>query len=171
MGLIAVIALAVVGLWLIKSGRATEIQKSISVREMVMAINHGRIHPYHTGMSLKDVVWAVNHIYPNTSEFKKDLDRWHFLGRVPSIDLPYLPHPYIDRITIGFNRNNVVSSISVYLRDFEKNKEELIIEMTTKFGRPMSSDRQFIIWRERQRVINISNDGSVNVIDENLFGI
>lgn len=171
MGILIGIAIAIaIVVLLAKLGGSTEIQKSNSIKDIVKAINHGRIHPYYTGMKLNDVVYAVNHIYPNTSEFRQELDMYKLIGRIPAIDLPHHPNPYIDRISIGFNRSNIVSSISIYIKDFEKNKEGLIREMATKFGRPMSSDGQFIIWRDRHRVINISYNGSISVIDEDLFG-
>ena len=171
MGVIAVIVIAIVAFaFLAKSGMDTEIQKSVSINDIVKAISHGRVHPYHTGMSLNDVKYTVRRLHSNIDEFESHLSMYELIGRVPSVKIPEFPSAYIERINLSFNRDNKVYSITIHLKDFNANTKELLKELSVKLGKPMSVSNEFIIWRNSNLVINVSKEGSISVIDERLMG-
>lgn len=172
MGIIVIAVVALLVLFFI--GRKTkinipEIHKCNTLSEIVMLINHGRVYPYFTGMSLKQVKRIVKRSYGDTNALDRALQMHELTGYIPSIDLPDSPSEVIDRISIGFNRGKVVSSISIDIKNFNANKTELIKLMAMKFGRPMSMDDMFIIWRDGCMVVNIHKEGSLNIIDERFF--
>lgn len=151
--------------------RIPEIQNSSSIRDVVMAVNHGRVYPYTTGMTLEQVKKIVLRSYQNTAQFESSLQMYELIGYMPSIDLPSTPNRFIGRISMNLNRNKVISAITINIRDFQMNKEYLVEQMFMKFGKPISIDRQFMIWREQYMVINIdATNGSISVINERLFG-
>lgn len=148
-----------------------EIQNVCSIRDIVMAVNHGRIYPYNTGMTLDQVKKIVKRSYQDTAGFENNLLMYELIGYIPSIDLPSTTNRFIDRVSINLNRNQIVSAITVNIGDYQANKDHLVKQMILKFGKPISVDRQFMIWRERHMVINIDAiNGSVSVINEQLFG-
>lgn len=170
MGILITIAIIVViVMMLVKSGRSTEIQKCNNIKSIVMAINYGKVHPYNTGMSLETVKWTVRKLHSNTAEFENTLSMYELTGRVPSIDLPSFLNAYIERVSIGFNRNNVVSSITILIKDFRNNRLELLQELTSKFGRPQFTSDDFIGWKNQCMTISVSKEGAVNIWDDRLM--
>ena len=149
-------------------GKATEIQKCNSIRQLVNAISYGRIHPYHIGMKLKHVKYAVRRLYTNTEHFEQTLQLYEIIGHVPGIELPPCANKYIGRIYIGF-KLGIISTITVYIKTFSVDAEELIAEMSRTFGAPTSVSNEFIIWEKHGSVININlKRGSISVFDERL---
>jgi hypothetical protein len=170
MGFIIFLIAVVVICILAKSGMSTEIQKSKSIKDIVQAISYGRVHPYYTGMSLNDVKYTVRRLHTNTEEFESHLSMYELIGRVPSVEIPKFPSVYIERINLGFNRNNKVYSITIYIKNSNTNTKELLKEVSEKLGKPMSVSNEFVIWRNGNLVINVSKEGSISVIDEKLMG-
>lgn len=147
-----------------------EIHKCNSIRDIVMAINCGRIYPYFTGMNLTQVVKIIKQNYNDTTNLENHIQLCEMIGFLPSIDLPEAPNAFINRISIGFNRNKVASSITIDIKNFQLNKTDLVEQMILKFGKPMSIDRQFMIWRDAHMIVNIdATNGCISVIDERIF--
>ena len=169
---IAIVILAVLFFFVmvIKSNnKMKEVYKSNSIRDIVMSVNHGRIYPFFTGMNLERAKSAAKKAHPNPVEFEQTLQLQELMGIAPYFDIE-ISNEYIERISVMLNKNGVVSSIGIDIKNFDANITPLINEMANKFGRPISMDNEFIIWREGCMVINISKTGSLNVIDERLFG-
>lgn len=171
-GLIVIIAVAVIfafAMILKKRPNIPDINKVSNIRDVVMSVNHGRIYPFFTGMNLKRAEEQARKIHPNANEFDNALQMQNLMGIKPYFDIP-VSNKYIERISVMFNNNGIVSSIGADIKDFHINMKPLIEEMLVKFGEPTSMDDEFIIWRENWMVINIHKDGSLSVIDERLFG-
>ena len=170
MGVVIVIVIAVIIVcFLAKTGMDTEIQKSTSIKDIVAAISHGRVHPYYTGMNLNDVKYTVKRLHSNVEEFESNLSMYELIGIVPSVEIPKFPSAYIERISLGLNRDKKVDSITIEIKNLDANLKELLKELSAKLGKPMSVSNEFIIWRNRHMVINISKEGTINVIDESLM--
>lgn len=171
MGIIVTIVIVVIMISVLaKLGMATEIQKSTSIKDIVAAISHGRVHPYYTGMSLNDVKYTVKRLHPNTDEFENHLSMYELIGRVPYVDIPKFLSAYIETISLSFNRDNKVYSITIYIKNFDTHTGELLKELSAKFGKPTSVDGEFITWRNQHMVIDVHREGSISVIDERLMG-
>lgn len=171
MGFIIIVALLVFGIWLVKSlrGNIPQIHKCKSVKDVVMSINHGRIYPFYTRMNLARAKSAAKAIHPNVTKFEQEMQMYELMGLAPYFSLP-VSNDYIERISVMFNKKGLVSSIGIDIKNFDANMKPLVEAMVAKFGKPMSMDNEFIIWRESYMVINISVNGSLSVIDEGLFG-
>jgi hypothetical protein len=170
MGIVIIIAIVVIVIIsLVKSGMSTEIQKCNSIKSIVMAINYGKVHPYNTGMSLETVKWTVKQLHSNTAEFENTLSMYELSGRVPSIDLPSFLNAYIEKVSIGFNKNNVVSSITIKIKDFHINRLELLQELNAKFGRPQFTSDEFIAWKNQYMTISVHATGQVDIWDDRLM--
>lgn len=146
-----------------------QIHQCNSVRDVVVAVNHARIYPFFTRMNFERAKKLAMQIHPNKVEFEQDLQSRELMGMKSYLDIP-IQNKYIERISITFSKSGLVSSIGIDIRNFDVNMKELMNEMVVKFGRPFSIDGEFIIWRDGPMVINICKEGSVNVIDETLFG-
>lgn len=171
MGIIATIVIVVIIVSLLaKTGMGTEIQKSTSIKDIVVAISHGKVHPYYTGMSLNDVKYTVKRLHSNIDEFENHLSMYELIGRVPYIDIPKFPSAYIETISLGLNRDNKVYSITIHIKNFDAHAGEFLKELSAKFGRPTTADGEFVIWRNQHMVIDMHSEGSINVIDERLMG-
>ena len=169
---IAIVILAVLFFFVmvIKSNnKMKEVYKSNCIRDIVMSVNHGRIYPFFTGMNLERAKSAAKKVHPNPVELEQTLQLQELMGVAPYFDIE-VSNEYIERISVMLNKNGVVSSIGIDIKNFDVNITPLINEMANKFGRPISMDNEFIIWREGCMVINISKTGSLNIIDERLFG-
>lgn len=153
-----------------KIGQATEIQKARSIKDIVMSINFGRVHPYRTGMKLDEVKYVVHRLHPNAAEIDRALGMYKLIGRVPFVTIPRFYNDYIEKVSLGLNSNNVVYSINIDIKDFDKNLTELARELSIKFGEPTSVSGNFIVWKDGHMTISISDNGSVSVIDGKLMG-
>ena len=153
-----------------KIGMSTEIQKAKDIKDIVKSLNFGRVHPYRTGMKLDEVKYIVHRLHPNVAEFDRALGMYKLIGRVPFVDIPRFYSDYIEKVSLGFNRDNVVYSINIHIKDFDKNLTELVRELSIKFGEPTSVSGDFIIWKDGHMTISISDNGSVSVIDDKLMG-
>lgn len=172
MGILAVIIIAVIAFALLaKSGMDTEIQKSSSIKDIVKAISYGRVHPYYTGMSLNDVKYTVKRLHTNIDKFESDLSIYELMGRVPAVDIPSFPNSYIERISLSINKSYNVDAITIYIKNFNVNVDETLIELSKKFGNPTSVSGEFIIWRNRHLVISVHKEGSISIIDESLMNL
>lgn len=145
-----------------------EITKVNSIRDIVLAVNHGRIYPFYTRMNLIRAKNAAKTISPNALEIEQQLQFHEMIGIAPYFDIE-VSNNYIERISVTLNKNGLVSSVGINIKNFESNTKSLLDEMVLKFGRPYSMDNEFVIWREGPMVINICRDGSLAVIDETIF--
>lgn len=146
-----------------------EIHRCESIRDIVMSVNHGRVYPFYTRMGFVNAKNAAMKMHSNPEAFEADLQMWELMGLAPYFDLP-VSNEYIERVSVSFNNRGLVSSIGINIKNFDKNLKPLVGEMVAKFGRPISVDDEFIIWREGAMVVNIHKEGSLSVIDENVFG-
>lgn len=146
-----------------------EIDKAKSISDIVMSLNHGRVYPYSTGMSIERVRGIIKDNNLNTSNFDNHLQFYQMIGVTPCVEVPQMQNDFVERITIT-TKDNVVSSIGVDIKNFDKNMKPLVEEIALKFGNPTSMDNEFIIWREGCMVVNVCKNGSLAVIDERLFG-
>lgn len=137
-----------------------------SIKDVVMSINHARMHPFYTRMNFERAKKIAIQIHPN---IEQELQLQELIGMKPYLDIP-VQNKYVERVSMTFSKSGLVSSIGIDIKDFDVNMKELMNEMVVKFGRPFSMDNEFIIWREGPMVINICKEGSVSVIDESLFG-
>lgn len=145
-----------------------EIHKCESIEGIVMAVNHGRVYPFFTGMSLAKVKSIVKNCHPNVGEFDERMQLCEFMGLTPFVDLPTPQNKFIKNVSVHINKNNIASTIIIHIKNFDLNFERLSEEMVLKFGRPTSVSSEFIIWREGTMVINITHSGSIMVLDERL---
>lgn len=149
-----------------------QIHKCESIRDMVMSINHGRIYPYFTGMNLERVKNIVRQNYQDTTYFDNYTQIGELMGYMPIVDLPQCENYFIERITLGFNKQMIVSSITIKIKNYDYHRMDIIEEMVLKFGKPFSSDLEFVIWRDGWMVINLDrHDKSISIIDERLFAL
>ena len=145
-----------------------DIHKVNSLQDVVMSVNHGRIYPYFTGMSIEKAQKIANDVHPNPTALNQTLQMQELMGIKMFFDVP-ISNKYIERVSVHLNNNRIISSISIDIKDFHINKKPLTEEMTLKFGKPMSMDNEFIIWRDGWMVVNIHKEGSLCVIDEKLY--
>ena len=145
-----------------------DIHKVNSLQDVVVSVNHGRIHPYFTGMSIERAQKIAKDVHPNPTALSQTLQMQELMGIKMYFDVP-ISNKYIERVSVHLNNNRVISSISIDIKDFHINMKPLIEEMTLKFGKPMSMDNEFIIWRDGWMVVNIHKGGSLCVIDEKLY--
>lgn len=179
--LIVLIALIVISLIVVfvktykdERGKALhmpKIHECFTLNELVMAINHGRVYPYYTGMTIEQVRKIVTYNHENTREFENNFHLCSLMGVSPIIELPkFINEHLIKNVSMYPNKRGLISSITIDIEDFESKQGELLAYMFVKFGQPASINGQFIIWRERFMVINVDNgSGSISVIDERLF--
>ena len=166
MGVLIIIAVVVAFIMLTKSGMSSEIQRSGSIKDIVMAVNFGKIHPYNTGMSLNEVRSIVHRLHSNTSDFDNTIDMYMLTGRVPSIDLPSMANTHIERVSLGFNSNNIVSSISITFKNIQSDKAEIVRELTSKFGSPQFRSEDFTAWKRQRLTISLHKSGMLDVWDD-----
>lgn len=144
-----------------------EIQRAHTLSEMVASINYGRVFPYYIGMNFAEVKNSVGLLYPlsHSVEFKKALQNYELTAGINQyISLP-IQNPYIDDVFLEFNENNVVSSITIVIKDFEKNATQLKELMCAKFGTHTPSNGRYIIWSDLRMVIRIDEiDGCIEVV-------
>lgn len=148
--------------------RFREIHRCESIIDIVMSVNHGRVYPFYTRMGFVNAKNAAMKMHSNPDAFEADLQMRELMGLAPYFDLP-VSNEYIERVSVSFNNRGLVSSIGIDMKNFDKNLKPLVGEMVAKFGRPISVDDEFIIWREGTMVVNIHKEGSLNVIDENVL--
>lgn len=142
-----------------------------NLRNVVMSLNYGKIYPYSTGISLKQIKQMVKQRYKDTTKFDNHIQMCELIGITSFVDLPETPNNIVGRISLHFNRNNEVRSITIDIKNFEEKLQSLLNEMCLKFGNPASIDSRFIIWREKYMVINIDKEnGSISVLDERQYG-
>lgn len=65
-----------------------EIDKCDSIEDIVMSINHGRVHPFHTGMNLEQVKNIVKKSCHKTTEFENSLHLQELMGSVRGVAIP-----------------------------------------------------------------------------------
>lgn len=139
-----------------------EIQRTHNLSEMITSIDYGRVYPYYTGMSFTEVKNLFKYFCVN---YSKDIKIYESAGVAPSISLPNNLNPHIDEIILGFNENNVINSISIVIKDFDKCKAQLKELMCAKFGAHTPSDGRDITWRNLRMVIKIDEiDGFIEVL-------
>lgn len=173
MGVLGIILLCIVLYFIFSSGKAKanipEINRVNSIKDIVMSVNHGRIYPFYTRMNLIRAKNAAKIISPDITRLEQNLQLYELMGVAPYFDLD-IQNNYVERISVMLNKNGLVSSISIDIKNFDVNMKPLAEEMAIKFGRPASMSDEFIIWREACMVINLSKNGSLSVIDESIFG-
>lgn len=173
MGVLGIILLCIVLYFIFSSGKAKanipEINRVNSIKDIVMSVNHGRIYPFYTRMNLIRAKNAAKIISPDITRLEQNLQLYELMGVAPYFDLD-IQNNYVERISVMLNKNGLVSSISIDIKNFDVNMKPLAEEMAIKFGRPASMSDEFIIWREACMVINLSKNGSLSVIDESVFG-
>ena len=173
MGVLVIILLCIVLYFIFSSGKAKanipEINRVNSIKDIVMSVNHGRIYPFYTRMNLIRAKNAAKTISPDITRLEQNLQLYELMGVAPYFDLD-IQNNYVERISVMLNKNGLVSSISIDIKNFDVNMKPLAEEMAIKFGRPASMSDEFIIWREACMVINLSKNGSLSVIDESIFG-
>lgn len=173
MGVLGIILLCIVLYFIFSSGKAKanipEINRVNSIKDIVMSVNHGRIYPFYTRMNLIRAKNAAKTISPDITRLEQNLQLYELMGVAPYFDLD-IQNNYVERISVMLNKNGLVSSISIDIKNFDVNMKPLAEEMAIKFGRPASMSDEFIIWREACMVINLSKNGSLSVIDESIFG-
>lgn len=162
------IAIVIIAIFIFKP-RIPKIYECDSIYDIVMSVNHGRIYPYYTGMSYKKAKQITRNVHPDATGFDQMMDMYEIIGTAPYLDLP-VSSRYIERISVMVNNDGIVSSVSMHLSDPNAHMEMLVKCMVSKFGRPLSIDGEFIIWREGKREISIHNQGSLSVIDDRFFG-
>lgn len=145
-----------------------EIHKCESIEDIVMAVNHGRVYPFFTGMSLAKVKSIVKNCHPNVGEFDETMQLFEFMGLTPYVDLPTPQNKFIKNVSVRINKDNIASTIVIHIKNFDLNFKRLSEDMVLKFGRPASVSSEFIIWREGTMVISITHSGSIMVLDERL---
>lgn len=176
MGFIIIIAATAVLLYFLcrspKTNKALnipEIHKVNSISDIVMSVNHGRIYPFYTRMNLIRAKAEAGKICVDKEEFDSFIQMQEIMGIKPYFDIP-VSNSYIERISVMFSNQGLVSSIGIDIKNFDVNMKPLIEEMVVKFGRPTSMSDEFIIWREACMEINIHKKGSLSIIDESIFG-
>ena len=144
-----------------------EIQKTSTLNDIVASINYGRVYPYYIGMSFTEVKDSVLMLYryADAVEFNKTLQFYEKTAGVePFICLPNR-NPYIKNIYLDFNKNNVVSSITIAIKDFREHASQLKELMCAKFGAHTPSDGRYITWSDMRMVILIDEiDGCIEVV-------
>ena len=145
-----------------------EIQDSDSIKDIIMSVNLGGIRPYKTGMGYEQAKGIALKLIADPTTFENNMQLQELMGITPYIHID-IDNKYIERISVNFNKDRVVSAIGIDIKDFHINMKPLVEEMTAKFGKPTSMDNEFIIWRSEWRVINIHKEGSLSVIDERLW--
>lgn len=139
-----------------------EIQRTHSLSEMITSIDYGRVYPYYTGMSFTEVKNLFKYFCVN---YSKDIKIYESAGVAPLVSIPNNLNPHIDEVILGFNDNNVIDSISIVIKDFDKCKAQLKELMCAKFGAHTPSDGREITWRNLRMVIRIDEiDGVIEVL-------
>ena len=142
-----------------------EIQRTYTLSEMITSIDYGRVYPYYTGMSFNEVESSMLLFYTlaEATKFKEKYS--NAIARIqPIVSLPN-QNPFIEEIILDFNKNSVVSSITITIKDFSKNAMQLKELMYAKFGTTTPSDGRYITWRNMRMVIRIDEiDGCIDVI-------
>ena len=144
-----------------------DIYNCMTVDEVVSTITHGAVRPYCTRMNLGQVLNIIKRHGGDDEEIKGMMFTYELMGVAPSIELPNIISPVIEDVFIRFNKNKVVSSITIYTKDI--NKARLMFLMQHKLGKPTSMSSEFVIWKLGCMVIHIYlEDGSIMVFDERL---
>ena len=150
-----------------KSSSIPEITNVSSIRDVVMAVNYGRIYPFFTRMNLERVKGVVGKSGVDTVAFENSLHLQELIGNVRGVQIPLLNDAFVSDIYVSFNKNQVVSSITINISKIEFST--LVEQMLLKFGKPISINKQLMVWRDGYMTISLdSTNKYINVMDETL---
>ena len=146
-----------------------KINEAESIKDIVMSVNYGRIYPFYTRRKIKSIVQDAMKMHTNPTQFEQNVQMQEMIGGLRSLNMPII-NDYVESVSVNGNKDGLVRSVTIKIKNFETNIIPLFEEMVVKFGKPMSISKEFIIWRESFMVINIYLiDGSLSVLDENMF--
>lgn len=143
-----------------------EIHKTDNLSEMVSSIDYGRVYPFYTGMSRTEVKEIVRFSYVGRLKFNNQQELCEEIDTSPFVSLPNTCNPFVNDILLSFTEDNVVDSITISIKDYNKgNRTHLKELMCAKFGSHTPSDGRSIAWRDMRMVIRIDEiDGCIEVI-------
>lgn len=146
-----------------------EIHNCENVKDAIQTIGYGRVYPYYTGMKLEDVKKIVEQTKGSHKAYEEGLMMMRMMGLMCSLPIPS-PDVYgINDIRLHFGKYEQVTSITLPFND-KQTFLEACEYLKIKFGTPYSSNKEFVIWRNKYMVINITwEDQSINIIDERFF--
>lgn len=167
MGILVLIAIVVIIIWLLMRPQIPSIHTCRNVKDVVMAINYGRVYPYFTGMSLEKIRQEIKS-YGDIDSFERDVHMQELVGHLRGVKIPCPSDTLIDEVYLSLNNNKVISSITIgvsclniYEFDFKK-------EMHLKFGTPTSFDNRWT-WRDGHMTITLDFANKfINIMDERL---
>lgn len=140
-----------------------------TVKDIVSAIGYGRLYPFYTGMTINDVKTTILKEGHNLDKFNSDLAFSQMTGFFMSCSLPVPDCLAVEKISVRFNKNETVFAITINLKDAQARFEAYIF-LQEKFGLPLTSDKEFSIWRNQYMVINIDHkNNSINIINEKIY--
>lgn len=142
-----------------------EIQKTRTLNDMITSINYGMVYPYYIGMSFDEVKDSMLLFYTlaEATKFKEKYSN-PIACIQPLVSLP-TQNPYIDDIILDINKNKVVDSITIVIKDFSENATQIKELMCTKFGEHTPTNGRHIAWRNMRMIIRVDEiDGLIEVV-------
>lgn len=150
--------------------RIKEIDRCESIGDIVMAVNHGRVYPYFTGMGIEQVKKTVRQYHSDTTEFDNILHLQELMGNIRGVKTPLSSNALVNEVYLHLNKDKIVSSITMDISSLDF--VSLVEQMLLKFGEPASLNSQIMVWRDSYMTISLDSVNKfLNIMDERLPNI